>query len=111
VELAKQHGLSPLEFFMILLHKDSAALRLLDIQEKAVTLAIRIRAAELAAPYMHRRQPQSIDGGEGQPIRIARERLEALPDDELSTLHRILSSYEESSEAVTTVEPLKVSNG
>lgn len=51
----------------------------------------RIAAATSAAPYVHRKMPIGIDGGEGKPIAIVTaEKLAAMSDEELETMFKLL---------------------
>lgn len=56
-----------------------------------VDLQQRIAAATSAAPYVHRKKPIGIDGGEGKPVSfVSAAQLATLSDDELDKLLQVL---------------------
>lgn len=60
-----------------------------------VDIAQRIQAATSAAPYVHRKKPIGIDGGEGKPVSfISAAQLAALSDDELDKLLTVLGKLQ-----------------
>ena len=64
-----------------------------DIIAEKITVRLeqRIAAATSAAPYVHRKKPIAIDGGDGKPISfISAAQLATLKDDELDKLLTIL---------------------
>jgi len=57
----------------------------------SVELGQRISAATAAAPYVHRKMPIGIDGGEGKPLAfVSADRLAELSDAELAKLLDVL---------------------
>lgn len=79
MEMAKRHGITPLDFLMSILRDPNA------------TLDDKIDAAKAAAPYMHRKQPIGIDNGQGGPIGFYTiGDLSALTDEELVTMKSAL---------------------
>lgn len=80
-------GLTPLEFMMsIIRHEDDP-----NPESTPLPIEIRMDAAKAAAPYMHRRMPIAIDGGEGKPIAIATSaQLKKLPTKDLLALNEIM---------------------
>lgn len=60
-----------------------------------VDLGQRIQAATSAAPYVHRKKPIGIDGGEGKPIAmVSAAQLAQLSDDELDKLLSVLGKLQ-----------------
>ena len=57
-----------------------------------VKIEHRIAAATSAAPYVHRKMPIGIDGGEGKPLAVVTaEKLQNMTDEELDKMFAILS--------------------
>ena len=70
-------GITPLEFLMSV------------IRDPKAKSSQRLDAAKAAAPYMHRKMPIAIEGGESdRPISLTA--LHALTDSELQTLQSLL---------------------
>jgi Family of unknown function (DUF5681) len=66
-ELAEKHGTTPLDFLLSL------------VRDERVPLDMRLSAATAAAPYMHRKMPVAIDGGDpSQPIVFEASALQGL---------------------------------
>lgn len=64
----------------------------LDCQHIPVEIERRIAAATAAAPYVHRKRPIGIDGGEGKPLTfVSADQLSKLSDDELGKLLEVMS--------------------
>lgn len=60
-----------------------------------VDLGQRIQAATSAAPYVHRKKPIGIDGGEGKPIAmVSAAQLAQLSDEELDKLLSVLGKLQ-----------------
>lgn len=79
-EMAKRHGITPLEFLMSILRDPKAPLRQ------------KVDAAKSAAPYMHAKMPISIQGGDqDKPIRLEAGAFAKLNKEELLMLRSILS--------------------
>jgi hypothetical protein len=85
-------GITPLEFLIAVMRKETAVLHKLGIREKDVDLSARISAANQALPYLHRKQPIAVDGGApGMPIPIAYANgITKLSDADLAKLESIL---------------------
>ena len=80
--LADQNdGLTPLQFFLSLL------------RDMDTPMEHKLEAARIAAPYMHRKMPLAIEGGDpSKPIfSMNAAQLKGLSDLELSTLYAILA--------------------
>ncbi len=61
------------------------------VHKVSVELGQRISAATAAAPYVHRKMPIGIDGGEGKPLAfVSADRLAELSDAELAKLLDVL---------------------
>lgn len=53
-------------------------------------MILRTDCAKAAAPYLHRKQPQAIDGGEDKPISVMNlSKLSELPDEQLEQFIKI----------------------
>lgn len=64
-------GITPLEFMLTIVRADPEELKKLRIAKKDVTPTFRMRAADSAAPYIHRRMPIAIEGSNpGDPIAV-----------------------------------------
>lgn len=64
-------------------------------QKIKVDLGQRIQAATSAAPYVHRKKPIGIDGGEGKPVSfVSAAQLAALSDEELDKLLSVLGKLQ-----------------
>src|SRR5260370_41674875 len=58
-EMAERHGITPVDFLLSVVRDDAA------------DLEYRLLAAKAAAPYMHRKMPIAIEGGdEDRPMRF-----------------------------------------
>ena len=82
IALANQtDGIMPIQFFLSLLRDPNC-----PIQQK-------INAANLVAPYLHRKMPIGIDGGAaGKPIfTLQAGQLKGLSEEELSMLYSIMA--------------------
>lgn len=78
-EMAAKHGIMPVDFLLG------------EMRAAKNNKVLRVRCAESAAPYLHRRMPIGIDGGEGKPLTLVNaEALAKLSDKELETLTVIL---------------------
>ena len=80
---AHEDWITPLEFLLA------------EMQDTNNPKHVRIDCAKNAAPYVHRRMPQAIDGGEGKPINLlstsaSLEHLATLDDSELSNLLQLV---------------------
>src|SRR5258706_12105018 len=65
--MAERHSITPLDFLLSVVRDDAA------------DLDCRILAAKAAAPYMHRKMPVAIEGGdENRPMRFDTKALENL---------------------------------
>lgn len=78
-------GITPLQFFLSLL------------RDPKTPIEYKIRAAKEAAPYMHRKMPISIEGGDPRKpiVMLQKEHMKMLDDAELSTLYAILAKLNE----------------
>ena len=80
---AHEDWITPLEFLLA------------EMQDPENPKHVRIDCAKNAAPYVHRRMPQAIDGGEGKPINLlstsaSLEHLATLDDSELTNLLQLV---------------------
>ncbi len=79
-QMAKEAGLTPLEFLVSMM---------LDEREK---LYVRYDAAKAAAPYFHRKMPIGIDNGAGGPLGLySKEQLAKLTLEDLVHLESIMA--------------------
>lgn len=77
--LAKEAGMTPLEFMMSIM---------CDSDER---IYIRMDAAKLALPYFHRKMPIAIDNGAGGPVGVyTKEQLARLSGPELQALEALM---------------------
>src|ERR1700737_3556456 len=65
-EMAERHGIMPLDFFMSTMRDESAR------------IGDRLEAAKLAAPYLHRKMPIAVEGGDSDAPIGSRADLSAL---------------------------------
>lgn len=73
-------GLSPLDLFISIVRSESD-----------IPLELRMQAARDAAPYLHRKMPIAIDGGENKPISMLDiAQLKGLSTAELTTLLKLV---------------------
>lgn len=109
-------GPSPLEFMLAIMQRDEEKLRAWKIPILSVTPQLRMRAAENALPYVCRKAPVAIDGGEGKPLFIPEDVLANLPDSELFALRRAMiavtmaESAGEISEAIDEARTIDVAD-
>jgi len=79
IKLAKRAGLQPLEYLMSLL------------RDQRIPVGIKLDAAKAAAPYLHRKMPIAIEGGDAdRPIRLDAQALRGLSRTEIGTLRALL---------------------
>jgi hypothetical protein len=99
-------GITPLEFQLAVLRAEPEELARLNIAPKDVTFGARARAAESAAPYIHRKMPIGIDGGaNGQPIGIyTPDQLMKLSDEDVEKLSLIVGKLAVIADAANTPE-------
>lgn len=77
--MAQRHGILPLDFLMSVLRDDN------------VRFAAKVEAAKAAAPYIHRKMPIAIEGGDpDKPLRLDVTTLKKLTGTELAALRVIL---------------------
>lgn len=77
--MAQRAGITPLEYLIFLL------------RDEAAPTGLKIEAAKAAAPYMHRRMPIAIEGGDAdKPLRLDAMALKSLSRTELATLRVLL---------------------
>ena len=77
--LAKEAGMTPLEFLLSIM---------CDSGEK---LYVRMDAAKIATPYFHRKMPIAIDNGAGGPVGVyTKEQLARLGPQELALLEQLM---------------------
>ena len=93
-EFAASTGATPLQLLLAISRRDVVALRSMGFPPQACTPTLRVRAAESAAPYCHRKQPQGIDGGaEGTPVTVqvlSAEKLATMTDAQVAFLAETL---------------------
>lgn len=100
----------PLEFLMRVMNNTEDIQKSLgvfmdkngDVHAEKVTLGLRIEAAKLAAPYLHRRMPIAVDvttPPPAPPPLLTKEVLEKLSDEQIETFKRVMQVAKQVNEA------------
>lgn len=78
-EIIAKTGITPLEFLTTFYRADPVEMKKIGISMRDATPSLRMRAAESAAPYVHRKMPIAIEGpNPGDPIGVV---VAAFPND------------------------------
>ncbi len=89
---AMEDGPDPLTFMIAIMRRDEAKLREWNVPLNSITTGVRMRAGENAMPYVHRKMPMAIDGGEGKPLTLLTPEVVAkLTDEELGKLAAVMT--------------------
>ncbi len=77
--IVKKGDLTPLQFMQSM------------AMDETLDPGLRLKAAADVAPYLHRKKPIAVDGGEGMPLTVlSADRLAAMSNDELEALNAAL---------------------
>lgn len=77
--IVKKGDLTPLQFMQSM------------AMDETLDPALRLKAASDVAPYLHRKKPVAIDGGEGKPLTVlSAEKLAAMSNEDLGALNAAL---------------------
>jgi hypothetical protein len=80
-------GITPLQFMLTVMRGESGKLKEWGVTGPTLGIKTRMDAAKSAAPYVHRKMPIGVDGGDGKPIGFySADLLAKLTDDEVERL-------------------------